>query len=624
MADIFISYSQVDRDLAEALAAFLTESGYEVWWDSKLVGGETFRRQILMQLEMAKGAVVIWTPSSVKSDFVIDESEQAQRDRKLVATRVESLNISEIPLGFRGLHTIPVRPFDGILSALAKLGVQPSRPPKVPESPPNLADITVAGLDAADMIALQHWEFVKESANPAAFRKFIEEFSGSKLAPLAKMQLAKMAAEAWQKRSDEISSLEQYVAQFPDDAHAEEATHRIEVLRARTEEAASWARIKDGSDIKAVEEHISLYPGGANAKAALQKLEALKRERDARKHWLAIAGATEPRPFEEYIELYSDTTYAAQARARLESILREREEADWNAIRDERHPLPFLRFLKAHPNGHHAADALSAAATLPEVIEREAWAEVRNSDLPIALTAYIAAVPNSRNVRAARARLRALGKVQTQLSAIDPLRPRPKRWKRFLFWFCALLMVAAATGFTALVINSPYSPGGLQPGLIGSAISLGLTVALLRLLGPRLYPPPADRPHSRAVLFSAVGALGIFLWMISIESANYMLYGRGTILSPTNIALALVVFLLGIIGSRSTRRSWLRYVYYGLLVVIGIVYVETYQTYRYGSLILTVPFVGGGLLLLLSGLAFLLGLLSFANGISKPLSPKPR
>ena len=33
MADIFISYSQKDRDVATALAAALEARGYTVWWD---------------------------------------------------------------------------------------------------------------------------------------------------------------------------------------------------------------------------------------------------------------------------------------------------------------------------------------------------------------------------------------------------------------------------------------------------------------------------------------------------------------------------------------------------------------------------------------------------------------
>ena len=38
MADVFISYSQKDRDVAQGLADFLDDCGYDIWWDYELVG----------------------------------------------------------------------------------------------------------------------------------------------------------------------------------------------------------------------------------------------------------------------------------------------------------------------------------------------------------------------------------------------------------------------------------------------------------------------------------------------------------------------------------------------------------------------------------------------------------
>ncbi len=46
MADVFISYSKKDRDVARGLADFLESCGYNVWWDYELVGGEKFRSRI--------------------------------------------------------------------------------------------------------------------------------------------------------------------------------------------------------------------------------------------------------------------------------------------------------------------------------------------------------------------------------------------------------------------------------------------------------------------------------------------------------------------------------------------------------------------------------------------------
>ena len=71
MPQIFLSYSKKDRAMAEGLARFLADCGYEVWWDYKLVGGQHFRDEIDQQLDSARAVVVLWTPQSIRSDWVL-------------------------------------------------------------------------------------------------------------------------------------------------------------------------------------------------------------------------------------------------------------------------------------------------------------------------------------------------------------------------------------------------------------------------------------------------------------------------------------------------------------------------------------------------------------------------
>jgi len=75
MAHVFISYSSTDRDIAQALATELETNNLSVWWDFRLVGGQTFRKAIDQELNAAWAVVVIWSESSVESRFVIDEAE---------------------------------------------------------------------------------------------------------------------------------------------------------------------------------------------------------------------------------------------------------------------------------------------------------------------------------------------------------------------------------------------------------------------------------------------------------------------------------------------------------------------------------------------------------------------
>jgi len=69
MADIFISYSQRDRERVRRLVDALTAEGYEVWWDLKIRAGESFDELIESTLEKVSCVVDVWSASSVQSEL---------------------------------------------------------------------------------------------------------------------------------------------------------------------------------------------------------------------------------------------------------------------------------------------------------------------------------------------------------------------------------------------------------------------------------------------------------------------------------------------------------------------------------------------------------------------------
>ena len=77
MADVFISYSKSRADLTQALAKELEDKGLSVWWDAEMIAGGSFRQQIQTELKECKAAIVIWTPQSVGSDYVLSEAAVA-------------------------------------------------------------------------------------------------------------------------------------------------------------------------------------------------------------------------------------------------------------------------------------------------------------------------------------------------------------------------------------------------------------------------------------------------------------------------------------------------------------------------------------------------------------------
>ena len=122
MADVFISYSK-HIELTQNLAKDLESKGLSVWWDAELRAGERYRPRIIQELHDCKAAIVIWTPQSVSSDYVISEADRAWKTGKLIQVRTEEVEPSELPPPFDTGHAPLIDDRKAIYGALAKLGV---------------------------------------------------------------------------------------------------------------------------------------------------------------------------------------------------------------------------------------------------------------------------------------------------------------------------------------------------------------------------------------------------------------------------------------------------------------------------------------------------------------------
>lgn len=124
MADIFISYSQRSIEPTKVLAEQLKSRGIEVWWDTSLTSGQRFDDVIKRELEAAEAVIVIWTPESVKSQYVRIEAGIAFAWDKLITVRTTDLPFADIPGPFRCLHTDLVTDIDRIMIALGERGIR--------------------------------------------------------------------------------------------------------------------------------------------------------------------------------------------------------------------------------------------------------------------------------------------------------------------------------------------------------------------------------------------------------------------------------------------------------------------------------------------------------------------
>src|ERR1700757_4758851 len=98
MFDVFLSYSQHDREQVQRLVTALIDDGLRVWWDREILPGERISAVIDQVLEGVPCVLVAWSEYSKKSDWVPDEAACGRDHDKLVQVSVDG---NPAPLGYQ-------------------------------------------------------------------------------------------------------------------------------------------------------------------------------------------------------------------------------------------------------------------------------------------------------------------------------------------------------------------------------------------------------------------------------------------------------------------------------------------------------------------------------------------
>jgi WD40 repeat protein len=116
--DVFISYAREDQKFARRLAAAFERPprGWSVWWDAELTTGERFNKEIREAIGDSRCLVVLWSPHSVESDWVLAEAEVA-RERSILVPVI--IGDCQIPMPFGPLHSADLRDWKGSESSPA-------------------------------------------------------------------------------------------------------------------------------------------------------------------------------------------------------------------------------------------------------------------------------------------------------------------------------------------------------------------------------------------------------------------------------------------------------------------------------------------------------------------------
>ena len=83
--DVFISYSNQDREVAQRIWAYLQQKGLKPWIAPQCIpAGEPYARAIINGISKCRLMVVILSKTSNSSDDVLNEVDQAHREKKVI------------------------------------------------------------------------------------------------------------------------------------------------------------------------------------------------------------------------------------------------------------------------------------------------------------------------------------------------------------------------------------------------------------------------------------------------------------------------------------------------------------------------------------------------------------
>lgn len=149
-----------------------------------ILPGEKYRTVTLEILQSCRAAIVIWSPSSIASSWVLDEAQRAMERGVLIPVKLEQ--IAAYPLGFGQLQAHDLTGWDGdphhasfapVLSAVRRLGGAAAAAPAAAKS----------GGEIEAEVAF--WRGVRDSQDSADFEAYLQRYEDGLFADLARRRL---------------------------------------------------------------------------------------------------------------------------------------------------------------------------------------------------------------------------------------------------------------------------------------------------------------------------------------------------------------------------------------------------------------------------------------------------
>lgn len=194
MADIFLSYSRVDRPRAQTVARSLEEEGFTVWWDKVLRAGQTYDEVTEGMLRDAAVVIVLWSETSVKSKWVRAEATLGQRTCVLIPAMIDE---ADRPIMFELTQSADLIGWDGDRQdkrwkdfvADIRMALESAKEAETPQPDlPANATPAIAHPDAT--IENTFWTSISDSDDPADYEAYLKRYPTGHFVDLARNRLS--------------------------------------------------------------------------------------------------------------------------------------------------------------------------------------------------------------------------------------------------------------------------------------------------------------------------------------------------------------------------------------------------------------------------------------------------
>jgi len=189
------------------------------------------------------------------------------------------------------------------------------------------------------------------------------------------------------KNENTIDAFENYISDFPQGKHVQEANVAIVLLKQNTEKA-DWQLAQNAGTKKVYKDFIIKYPNSVHIQEAKDKIKQIE---DAKNDDIAFYKAQDENTieaFDGYISVFPQGKHVQEANEAIDLLKQNTEKADWQLVQNAGTIKVFDEFLTKYPNSIHVQEAKDKIKQIEDAKDQADFATAQNTGTCYAYKLY--------------------------------------------------------------------------------------------------------------------------------------------------------------------------------------------------------------------------------------------